>query len=132
MLQKGRDCTPRQSLFKIPRSFYSSILSNVCIPPLQSTSSVLKLFKMADNENTSVWMYSPSFPLAVIGAVVYGIVFFAITYMTLFKYRAWYFSVIVVGAALEVVAYITRVYSVKNRSELVSVKIYKLHQVLSR
>lgn len=75
---------------------------------------------MASNEHTSVWMYDPSFALAVIGAVAYGIVFFAITYMTLIKYRAWYFSVIVVGAAIEVVAYIARVYSVRNRSEIVS------------
>lgn len=65
-------------------------------------------------------MYNPSFPLAVIGAVVYGIIFLAITYLTLIKYRAWYFTVVVVGAAIEVAAYVTRVYSVKNRSELVS------------
>ena len=81
---------------------------------------------MASNEQTSVWMYNPSFPLAVIGAVVYGIVFFAITYMTLIKYRAWYFSVIVVGAAIEVAAYIARVYSVKNPSEIVSLSPHKL------
>jgi hypothetical protein len=74
---------------------------------------------MADDE-TSVWMYNPSFPLAVIGAVVYGIVFLVITYLTLIKYRAWYFTVVVIGAAVEVVAYVMRTYSVKNQSEIVN------------
>ncbi len=81
---------------------------------------------MAD-KSESVWMYHPSFPLAVIGAIVYGIVFLAITYLTIFKYRAWYFSVVVVGAAIEVVAYSTRVYSVKNQSELVRYSRSKIH-----
>lgn len=74
---------------------------------------------MADEE-ISVWMYNPSFPLAVLGAVIYGIVFLAITYLTLIKYRAWYFTVVVIGAAVEVVAYVTRTYSVKNQSEIAS------------
>jgi uncharacterized membrane protein len=70
-------------------------------------------------EAISVWMYEPSFPLAVIGCVVYGLILFAIGYFTLVKYRLWYFSVIVVGAAVEVVAYVTRAYSAKNQSEIV-------------
>lgn len=74
-------------------------------------------------EEVSVWMYNPSFPLAVVGAVIYSIIFLAITYTTLIKYRAWYFVVVVVGAAIEVVAYITRAYSVKNPSELVSPRV---------
>lgn len=71
-------------------------------------------------EEVSVWMYNPSFPLALIGAVVYGIIFLVITYTTLVKYRAWYFAVVVAGAAIEVAAYIARAYSVKNPSDLVS------------
>jgi hypothetical protein len=73
---------------------------------------------MADQE--SIWMYDPSFPLAVIGAVVYGITFLVLAYLTLIKYRAWFFIVVVVGSAIEVAAYNLRVYSAKNQSEIVS------------
>ncbi|KAF5962642.1 Rtm1p-like protein [Fusarium bulbicola] len=47
-------------------------------------------------DQDSIWMYDPSFPLAVVGTVVYGIIFLAITYLTLIKYRAWYFIVVVI------------------------------------
>lgn len=65
-------------------------------------------------------MYDPSFPLAVIGTVVYGIIFLAIAYLTLIKYRAWYFIVVVIGSAIEVAAYSLRIHSVQNQSEIVS------------
>ncbi|KAI9151850.1 RTM1 [Paramyrothecium foliicola] len=65
-------------------------------------------------EQVIVWMYNPSFPLAVVGCVVYGLIFLAISYTTIIKYRAWFFLVVVVGAAIEVAAYILRAYSVKN------------------
>ncbi|CAM1506375.1 Fc.00g060160.m01.CDS01 [Cosmosporella sp. VM-42] len=71
---------------------------------------------MAKDED--VWMYHPSFALAVIGAVVYGLIFIAISYLTLIKYRAKYFIVVVVGAAVEAAGYILRVYSAKNKSQL--------------
>ncbi|KAM5348780.1 hypothetical protein ACJ41O_008603 [Fusarium nematophilum] len=71
---------------------------------------------MADSE--SIWMYSPSFPLAVIGTIVYSIIFFAIFYLTVIRYRAWFFLVVVIGALIEVAAYILRCYSVKNQSEI--------------
>ncbi|CAG9943847.1 unnamed protein product [Clonostachys rosea f. rosea IK726] len=61
-----------------------------------------------------VWMYNASLPLACVGAVVYGIIFLGITYLTTMKYRAWYFLPVVIGAAIEVVAYIMRAYSIKN------------------
>jgi hypothetical protein len=73
---------------------------------------------MADQE--SIWMYDPSFPLAVIGTVVYGITFLVLAYLTLIKYRAWFFIVVVVGSAIEVAAYNLRVYSAKHQSEIVS------------
>lgn len=66
-----------------------------------------------------MWMYKASLPLACVGAAVYGLIFLAITYLTTIKYRAWYFMPVVVGAAIEVVAYIMRAYSVKNDTELV-------------
>ncbi|KAM0562758.1 hypothetical protein ACHAPJ_001598 [Fusarium lateritium] len=71
---------------------------------------------MADQE--SIWMYNPSFPLAVIGAIVYGIIFLVLAFQTLIKYRAWYFIVVVIGSVIEVAAYAIRVYSTKNQSEI--------------
>ncbi|KID78000.1 uncharacterized protein G6M90_00g037950 [Metarhizium brunneum] len=72
---------------------------------------------MADDKD--VWMYNPSFALAVIGTIVYGLIFTAITYLTFFRYRAWYFTVVVVGAAVEVAGYVLRAYSARNRTILV-------------
>lgn len=68
----------------------------------------------------SIWMYDPSFALAIVGCVVYSLLFVAITYLTFIRYRSWYFTVVVVGAAIEVAGYVSRVYSTKNQSELVS------------
>ena len=73
---------------------------------------------MADQ--VSIWMYDPSFPLAVVGTVVYGIIFLILAYQTLVKYRAWFFIVVVVGSAVEVAAYNLRIHSVQNQSEIVS------------
>jgi hypothetical protein len=73
---------------------------------------------MADKE--SIWMYNPSFALAIIGTIVYSIIFLVNSYLTLIKYRAWFFIVVVIGSAIEVAAYILRSYSAKNQSELVS------------
>ncbi|CAG7564901.1 unnamed protein product [Fusarium equiseti] len=71
---------------------------------------------MADQ--VSIWMYDPSFPLAVVGTVVYGIIFLILAYQTLIKYRAWFFIVVVVGSAVEVAAYSLRIHSVQNQSEI--------------
>ncbi|EEU40456.1 uncharacterized protein NECHADRAFT_66702 [Fusarium vanettenii 77-13-4] len=71
---------------------------------------------MADKE--SIWMYNPSFALAIIGTIVYSIIFLVISYLTLIKYRAWFFIVVVIGSAIEVAAYVLRAYSAKNQSEI--------------
>lgn len=65
-------------------------------------------------------MYNPSFALAIIGTIVYSIIFLVISYLTLIKYRAWFFIVVVIGSAIEVAAYTLRAYSAKNQSEIVS------------
>ncbi|WYZ37870.1 hypothetical protein EsH8_II_001376 [Colletotrichum jinshuiense] len=65
-----------------------------------------------------VWPYDPSFPLAVVGTVLYGIVFAWIFYLTVIRYRAWFFIVVVVGAAVEVTAYSLRGYSANNQTEI--------------
>ncbi|OAA70285.1 RTA1 domain protein [Cordyceps fumosorosea ARSEF 2679] len=71
------------------------------------------------NDDSSIWVYSPSFPLAIVGCVVYCLLFIAITYTTWIKHRAWFFSTVVVGAAVEVAGYVFRVYSTKHQTVLV-------------
>lgn len=73
---------------------------------------------MAEAPDT-VWMYTPSFPLAVLASVLYGLVFIWIFYLTVIKYRAWYFTCVVIGAAIEVAGYAMRCYSIKNPSQIV-------------
>ncbi|ATY59599.1 RTA1 domain [Cordyceps militaris] len=73
---------------------------------------------MASN-NDSIWVYNPSFPLAVVGCVIYSLLFVATTYTTWVKHRAWFFSAVVVGAAVEVAGYACRVYSAKNQAVLI-------------
>jgi len=75
---------------------------------------------MADTGEINVWMYPPSFALAVLATVFYGIIFIWITYLTIIKYRAWFFLCVVVGAVVEVAGYAIRCYSIKNPSEIVS------------
>ncbi|KAK4097367.1 RTA1-domain-containing protein [Parathielavia hyrcaniae] len=72
---------------------------------------------MAD-EPTSIWMYNPSFAVAVLATVLYGLVFLFISYLTLIKYRAWFFTCVVVGAAIEVAGYALRCYSIKNPTDV--------------
>ncbi|KZL64344.1 7-aminocholesterol resistance protein rta1 [Colletotrichum incanum] len=67
---------------------------------------------------TSIWPYNPSFPLAVVGAVLYGIVFVWIFYLTVIRYRAWYFVIVVFGSTFEVSAYVLRAYSARNQTEI--------------
>ncbi|GKU02658.1 rtm1 [Fusarium langsethiae] len=71
---------------------------------------------MADQQ--SIWMYNPSFPLAIIVTVIYSTIFLVLAYQTLIKYRAWFLIVVVVGSAIEVAAYNLRIYSIQNQSEI--------------
>ncbi|KAF5536142.1 krueppel like ous 1 [Fusarium mexicanum] len=82
-------------------------------------------------DQDSIWMYDPSFPLAVVGTVVYGIIFLAIAYLTLIKYRAWYFIVVVIGSAIEVAAYNIRIHSVQNQSEITPFVLTLTYTVLA-
>ena len=76
---------------------------------------------MAESDNDQVvWLYNPSFALAVLATVLYGISFLWIAWLTLIKYRSWYFSCVVFGAALEVAGYAVRAYSTQAQTEVVS------------
>lgn len=54
-----------------------------------------------------IYGYTPALALAVVGAVTFGLsTLFHLAQML--RYRTWYFSIIIVGAAMEVVGYIFR------------------------
>ena len=74
------------------------------------------------SDDDIVWMYNPSLALAILGSVVYGLLFIAITYITFVRYRAWFFTVVVVGAAVEVAGYVLRAYSASHQTALVRLK----------
>jgi hypothetical protein len=76
---------------------------------------------MADEE--VVWQYSPNFGAAVAAVILYGLVFLVLAYQTIFKYRAWFATTVLVGAAIEVVGYGFRCASVKNQTVLVSLQL---------
>lgn len=68
----------------------------------------------------SVWMYNPSFALAVLAAALFGLTLAVLFYLTVIRYRAWYFTCVVFGAALELAGYAMRCYSAKVQDNLVS------------
>ncbi|KAK4190988.1 RTA1 like protein-domain-containing protein [Podospora australis] len=73
---------------------------------------------LAEDPSSSIWMYTPSLPPAVFFSVLYGLAFLYISYLTFIRYRTWYFSVVPIGAAIEVAGYALRCYSVKNQELL--------------
>ena len=63
-----------------------------------------------NDANIVIYGYTPALALAVIGAVTFGISTF-LHLGQLLRYRTWYFAIIIVGAAMEVVGYIFRALS---------------------
>lgn len=80
---------------------------------------------------TSIWSYDPKLAPAIVFAVLYGLVFIYITYLTFFRYKAWYFTVVPIGAAIEVAAYVLRCYSGQNPSVLVPYILTLIYTVLA-
>ncbi|KAF4629230.1 hypothetical protein G7Y89_g8919 [Cudoniella acicularis] len=66
------------------------------------------------DETNSIWVYNPNFALAIIFAVLYLIPMVVQGYQTVVKYKASYFVVVLVGAALEVAGYAARAVSIKQ------------------
>ena len=76
----------------------------------------------------SIWLYDPSLALAIVFTVIYTLPLVWQIYLTVFRYRACYFSVVIVGAAFEVGGYISRAVSIKQEEQIVS----RLFQFLFR
>ncbi|KAH6716695.1 RTA1 like protein-domain-containing protein [Leptodontidium sp. MPI-SDFR-AT-0119] len=66
----------------------------------------------------SIWLYNPSLALSIVFAVVYTVPLVWQSYLTIFKYRAYYFSVVIVGAAFEVGGYVSRAVSIKKQESI--------------
>ena len=68
----------------------------------------------------SVWLFEPSLPLAIVGTVVYTIATIWISYLTCYKYKAWYFVCVPIGGLCQVTGYAMRAYSTKHHQDIVS------------
>ncbi|KAH9209770.1 RTA1 like protein-domain-containing protein [Leptodontidium sp. 2 PMI_412] len=66
----------------------------------------------------SIWLYNPSLALSIVFTVVYTVPLVWQSYLTIFKYRAYYFSVVIVGAAFEVGGYVSRAVSIKKQESI--------------
>ena len=69
----------------------------------------------------SVWPYTPSSPTAITAVALHGIVTVYLGYLTLIRYRTWYFSWAVLGGVFETAGFSLRCYSIQNQSKLVYV-----------
>jgi hypothetical protein len=70
-------------------------------------------------EPDSIWLYNPNFPLSIVFAFVYLIPTAILSYQTIFKYRANFFIVVLVGAVLEVAGYTVRAVACKHLDQIV-------------
>lgn len=68
----------------------------------------------------SVWPYSPSLAPSVIATVLHGLATLYLGYLTLIRYRTWYFIWAVLGGVMETAGFVLRCYSVQNQEQLVS------------
>ncbi|KAK3998306.1 RTA1 like protein-domain-containing protein [Cladorrhinum sp. PSN332] len=66
----------------------------------------------------SVWPYDPLLAPSIAFTVIYALLFFWISYLTFIRYKTFYFTVMPLGAAAEIVGYGLRCYSTKNQTEL--------------
>ncbi|TDZ67347.1 Protein RTM1 [Colletotrichum trifolii] len=74
---------------------------------------------MADTKEAwSVWLFEPSLPAAVVATILYSVATAWITYLTCFKYRAWFFSCVPVGGLCQVTGYAMRSYSTQNHQNI--------------
>lgn len=74
----------------------------------------------APPEDWSVWLFNPSLPLAIVATVVYTIATAWISYLTCYRYKAWYFVCVPIGGLCQVTGYAMRAYSTQNHQDIVS------------
>ncbi|KAK8062543.1 hypothetical protein PG997_014640 [Apiospora hydei] len=72
----------------------------------------------ATPEDWSVWLFEPSLPLAIVATVVYIIATIWISYLTCYRYKAWYFVSVPIGGLCQVTGYAMRAYSTQNHQDI--------------
>ena len=83
-----------------------------------------------DTQSSSIFLYNPTFALAIVFAVLYLIPLSIQFWQTILKYKAWYFVVVVTGAVLEVSGYVVRAVATKNLSSIVRTEVPFSRQLL--
>ncbi|KAK6851040.1 hypothetical protein PG995_009691 [Apiospora arundinis] len=76
---------------------------------------------MADpppSQDWSVWLFEPSLPLAIVATVVYTIATIWISYLTCYRYKAWYFVCVPIGGLCQVTGYAMRAYSTRHHQDI--------------
>ncbi|KAK4232612.1 RTA1 like protein-domain-containing protein [Podospora fimiseda] len=72
----------------------------------------------SSSNNDSFWPYDPLLPPSIVFTIIYALLFFWIAYLTFIRYKSFYFTVMPLGTAIEVVGYALRCYATQNQNQL--------------
>lgn len=81
----------------------------------------MPLIPRSDNAD-SIWLYNPSFPLAIVATILYQIptcVQFYLTVLRRHECRHRYFVCVLIGSSMEVAGYAIRAVSTKKQADIV-------------
>lgn len=74
---------------------------------------------MTKSDPNSIWLYDPTFALAIVFAILYSIPMAIQFLQTITLYKSYYFIVVLVGVCLEVGGYAARAASIKQLDDIV-------------
>jgi hypothetical protein len=80
-------------------------------------------------ESDSIWLYNPNFAVSIAFTLIYLIPTTIQFYQSILKYRAYYFSVVLVGAVLEVAGYAVRAAACKQQMSIVGDVLFSVPHV---
>jgi hypothetical protein len=119
LVDKSYEITSSHQL-PLPLSSESSLL---CSRYLALARENQESFVMAASDSSSIWLYNPNFPLAIVCAILYAIPTTIQFLQTIIMYKSYYFIVVLLGACLEVGGYIARAVSIKQPDTIVSYRL---------
>jgi hypothetical protein len=94
----------------------------------------MQLLPRSASDPNSIWLYNPSFALAIVAAILYFMPAYAQLYLTVLQRngrRHRYFLCPLVGATMEVAGYAVRAVSTKKQANIVRLS-YISKQMLRR
>jgi hypothetical protein len=80
---------------------------------------------MTKSDPNSIWLYNPTFALAIVFAILYAIPMTIQFLQTVIIYKSYYFIVVLVGVCLEVGGYAARAASIKQPDKIVCTRPYE-------